>query len=133
MNEQPVGYLVLSTGIRSASPRVKLNGRPMALIRLFNNGVTCALILSGISDVDDFMNPCCAGTFKQATVAGIWWSCRGSRQKIGFEVSPIVVPVLGVNLHGLDVEFSWRVYELGHSLWISMEGLPVIEIFMFSC
>ena len=89
--------------------RVKLYSSLLALFGLVNNRVTCALVQSGVCDVDDLLNSCRAWTFEQSTVASIWRGLRGIWQEVWLKISAVVVPVLGVNLHGLDVECVWRV------------------------
>ena len=86
--------------------------------------VTCALSLRCICYVDFFVYSCRAGAFKQTTVTGILRCCWLFWKDSGLKVSPIVVPVLSIYLHGLNVESSRGINQLSHASRIPMVGFP---------
>ena len=64
-----------------------------------------------------------AGTLQQPAVGGVRRGRRYLRQQASAEICPVVEPVLGVNLHRLQLEGLRRFDELGHAVGIAVEGL----------
>ena len=72
-------------------------------------------------------NPVGAGALQQAAVRGVGRRRGGLGQKVGPEVRPVVVSVLGVDLHGLDVEGGGGLYQLGEPLGVAVVRLPELS------